>query len=173
MGLQVPVLCLPGASHAVAPKILARLATGLAAATLQSSSDRRRPGGPPAVCFSTFKYVSNCFNVCSIQDLSHVISFLHLISFGSTAFFLRFPYAPTLGEPRCEDDHCRGPKGFQQTQTCAAPVIGEQQLDPSASGPFRRQEALSGVGQRTVLHSSAASGSHAMTHCDVHNSHIH
>ena len=68
----------------------------------------------------------------------------------------------TSGESRRKEHHCRGPTGFQLTWTCAAPVIGEQQLDQSASGPFQRQEALS-VGQRTVLHSSAASSSHAMT----------
>ena len=80
--------------------------------------------------------------------------------------YICFPCAPTLGEPRCEEHHCRGSKGFQQAQTCAAPVIGEQQLDPSASGRLRRQEALSSIGQRTVLHSSAkASSSHAMTQC--------
>ena len=95
-------------------------------------------------------------------------SFVHLISFGWIMHFsyICFPCAPTLGEPRCEEHHCRGPKGFQQTRTCAAPVIGEQQLDPSASGPLRRQEALSSVGQRTILHSSAkVSGCHAMTQC--------
>ena len=95
------------------------------------------------------------------------------------AFFLHICLrcAPTLGEPRCEEHHCRGPKGFQQTRTCAAPVIGEQQLDPSASGPFRRQEALSSVGQRTILHSSAKASSMLRacfeqpcndTMCDVH-----
>ena len=51
-----------------------------------------------------------------------------------------YGYALTVGEPRCEEHHSRGPKGFQLTWTCAAPVIGEQQLDPSASGPLRRQE---------------------------------
>ena len=65
-------------------------------------------------------------------------SFVHLISFGWIMHFsyICFPCAPTLGEPRWEEHHCRGPKGFQQTRTCAAPVIGEQQLDPSASGPL-------------------------------------
>ena len=91
-------------------------------------------------------------------------SFVHLISWIMHFSYICFPCAPTLGEPCWEEHHCRGPKGFQQTRTCAAPVIGEQQLDPSASGPFRRQEALSSVGQRTILHSSAkVSGCHAMT----------
>ena len=96
--------------------------------------------------------------------ITHYI--VHLISWTMHFSYICFPCAPTLGEPRCEEHHCRGPKGFQQTRTCAAPVIGEQQLDPSASGPFRRQEALSSVGQRTILHSSAkVSSSHAMTQC--------
>ena len=60
MGLQVPVqLVSLGVSRAIALKMLARPANRLAAATLQSSSDRRRPGGPPAVCFSVY---GNMFN---------------------------------------------------------------------------------------------------------------
>ena len=84
---------------------------------------------------------------------------VHLISWIMHFSYICFPCAPTLGEPRCEEHHCCGPKGFQQTRTCAAPVIGEQQLDPSASGPLRRQEALSSVGQRNILHSSAKASS--------------
>ena len=72
--------------------------------------------------------------------------------FGQTHLFLdAYGYALALGEPCCEEHHGRGPKGFQLTWPRAAPVIGEQQLDPSASGPLRRQEVLSGVGQRTFL----------------------
>ena len=47
-------LCLLGVSRAIALKMLARLANRLAAAPLQSFSDRRRPGRPPAVCFSVY-----------------------------------------------------------------------------------------------------------------------
>ena len=44
--------CLLGVFRAVALEMLARLANGLTAAPLQPSSDRSRPGGSPAVCFS-------------------------------------------------------------------------------------------------------------------------
>ena len=82
--------------------------------------------------------------------INHQILRHHL--FGQTHLFLdAYGYALALGEPCCEEHHGRGPKGFQLTWTCAAPVIGEQQLDPSASGPLRRQGVLSGVGQRTFL----------------------
>ena len=72
-------LCLLGVSRAIALKMLARPANRLAAATLQSSSDRRRPGGPSAVFFL---YMEICliigFNVkCCLNmfewELSHII----------------------------------------------------------------------------------------------------